>query len=290
MMKRLSILTILIAGSAAAEPSAVMPEKHFEILDKYCLSCHDSDTEKGEVNLDVLEFNIANDIRTAEIWNKVLNALNSGEMPPEDKKQLTAEEKTAFLEDLSTNIVTARKILTDTGGEIALRRLNRREYANTLEDLLGVRPDTSNLPDDQASSEFDTQGGSLFFGSDQLEQYLATARSTLELAIFPAKQRESELIHIEPEDIYVPHYANLAVERLERAKQYYGWLGAGANDEVAKQFGFLDSWQANRAKGGFDSSFKPLHEWLQAPENQKGAAMMVTIKDGFTQMKLPQLR
>lgn len=290
MIKRLSIFPILFVGFAAAEPSAVMPEKHFEVLDKYCLSCHDSDTEKGEVNLDVLEFNIASDIRTAEIWNKVLNALNSGEMPPEDKKQLTAEEKTTFLDDLSTNIVTARKILTDSGGEITLRRLNRREYANTLEDLLGVRPDTSNLPDDQASSEYDTQGASLFFSSDQLEQYLSTAKATLELALSPPKQRESQLIHIEPEDHYVPFYANLAVESLDRAKNYYGWLGAGANDEVAKEFGFLDSWQANRSKDVFDGRFAPLHKWLQAPENRKGAAMMITIKNGFTQMKLPQLR
>ena len=59
MTKHLSIFPILLVGFAAAEPSAVMPEKHFEILDKYCLSCHDSDTEKGEVNLDVLEFNLS---------------------------------------------------------------------------------------------------------------------------------------------------------------------------------------------------------------------------------------
>ncbi|MEM0969513.1 MAG: DUF1592 domain-containing protein, partial [Verrucomicrobiota bacterium] len=271
-------------------PRAIMPERHFEVLDKYCLSCHDSDTEKGSVNLEVLEFNVANDIRTAEIWNKVLNAINSGEMPPENKKQLTAVEKTAFLDDLSTKIVTARKILTDSGGTITLRRLNRREYAHTVESLIGLRPDVSNLPDDRASSEYDTQGASLFFSSDQLEQYLTTAKDALELALFAKPQRASELLRIEPEEHYLPYYANLAVEKLERVQNYYSWLGAGGTDEVAKKFGFLDSWQANRAKDGFDNAFAPLHHWLQAPENQNGAAMMITIKDGFTQMKLPQLR
>lgn len=57
----------------------------------------------------------------------MLNALNSGEMPPEDEKQPSPAEKEAFLADLSRQLVIARKLLADTGGEITMRRLNRRE-------------------------------------------------------------------------------------------------------------------------------------------------------------------
>ncbi|MEM7143810.1 MAG: DUF1592 domain-containing protein [Verrucomicrobiota bacterium] len=288
ILSSMSCLALTLSASPA-ERHAVMPEKHFEVLDKYCLDCHDSSTEKGEVNLDTLSFTLTDDIQTAELWNKVLNALNSGEMPPEDKKQISPEEKTDFLRDLSEQMVLARSILSDSGGEIALRRLNRREYANTLNVLLGVRPNTSNLPDDRANAEFDTEGASLFFSSDQLENYLATARNTLELALLAKSQRPSETIRIEPEDYFYPFYANLAAERLDRAKRYYSFLGAGGTDEAAKQFGFLDAWQGDRSSGASDG-FMQVKKWLDAPENKKGAALMVTIKDGFTQMKFPQLR
>lgn len=291
-MTRLTIVGILGLGSAIAaeDPTAVMPEKHLALLEEFCFDCHDSLTAKGQVNLEDLAFRIDTDIQTAETWQHVLNAINSGEMPPEDKPQLPAKEKTEFLRDLSEKMVVARSILSDTGGEIALRRLNRREYANTLEQLLGVRPDVSLLPDDRAAAEFDTLGASLFFSSDQLEQYLATARKTLELALFAKPQRESETIRIEPEEIYVPIYSKLAAEQHEKAQRYYEWRAAGGTDEVAKQFGFLDRWQADRQLNNFRQSYPPLDKWLTAPENKTGAALMITIKNGFTQIKFPQLR
>ena len=102
------------------------------------------------------------------------------------------------------------------------------------------------LPDDRAAAEFDTLGASLFFSSDQLEQYLATARNTLELALFAKPPQESQTIRIEPEERYLPLYADLAVQRLETAQRYYHWRAAGGTDDVAKKFGFLDGWQAGR--------------------------------------------
>ncbi len=269
---------------------AVMPERHFKMFEKYCLDCHDALTEKGELNLEDLSFNLTEDIQTAETWNHILNSINSGEMPPEDKKQISDDEKTVFLRDLSENMVLARSILSDSGGVITLRRLNRREYGNTLEHLLGVAPDVSLLPDDQASSEFDTMGASLFFSSDQLEQYLATARKTLELALLAKPAKPSEIVRIEPEEIYIPLYAELAKKKLETATSYYSWLAAGGADENSKEFGFLDGWQAGRQINGFRDSYLPLERWLLAPENKTGAALMITIKDGFTSMKLPQVR
>jgi len=279
-----------VGVTEASARAAVMPERHFEMFEKYCLDCHDALTEKGQLNLEDLSFDLTTDIQTAETWNHILNSINSGEMPPEDKKQISDDEKTDFLRDLSENMVLARSILSDSGGVITLRRLNRREYANTLEHLLGVRPDVSLLPDDQGSAEFDTLGASLFFSSDQLEQYLKTAQNTLELAIFAKPQRESETIRIEPEEFYVPHYANIAVERLEIAQRYYDWRAAGGTDDIAKKYNFLDGWQADRQLNNFHETYPPLKKWLTAPENKTGAAMMITIKDGFTQMKAPRLR
>ncbi len=198
------LFTLAFAGvSAGAESSRLfgeMPEKHFAVFDKYCLDCHDSLTEKGSVNLEDLPFTM-DSVESAERWQKVLNSLNSGEMPPDDKKQLTDEEKTEFLADLSNQLVVARDALADSGGVITMRRLNRREYENTIEDLLGVRIHVGDLPDETGSGSFDTDGSSLFFSSDQLETYLRLAEHALDFAMEGGKKPNVAKKRVQTEDL-----------------------------------------------------------------------------------------
>ena len=168
-----------MATASVAKPRVVFPEKHAAFLDAYCMDCHDADTEKGSVNLEGLSFDIET-IEQAETWQKVLNALNSGEMPPKKKKQPEQAEKADFLDDLALTMVTARKALGDSGGKITMRRLNKRDYQNTIESLLGVRLGKELLPDDGSSGDFDTVGSSLFISSDKFEQYLKLGRHAID--------------------------------------------------------------------------------------------------------------
>ena len=158
-----------------------MPERHRALLSQHCQGCHGEEKQKGKFRVDDLPLQIA-DAHTAERWQKVLNAINSGEMPPEEEKQPEARVKTDFLDDLSNVMVAARKSLGDQHGVIALRRLNRREYHNTLRDLLGVEMDVSELPSDTGGTRFDTVGASLFVTSNQIEQYEALGFEALEEA------------------------------------------------------------------------------------------------------------
>ena len=168
------ILAGFIAASGVAQavdPEARFPKKHFDFFEAYCLDCHDSDTQKGKVDLEALSFNVTS-IEQAELWQKVLDAMNAGEMPPEKKPQPKNAEKADFLEDLAQTMVLARKKLSDSGGQITMRRLNRREYQNTIESLTGVSLNVDSLPPDGGSGTFDTEGASQFISSDQFEQYL----------------------------------------------------------------------------------------------------------------------
>ena len=91
-ISRLSLFLILSAWGSTVQSSekadqrihGVMPERHFEVLENYCLDCHDSFEEEGGVNLEELAFTM-DTIETAELWQKVLNVVNSGEMPPKKK-------------------------------------------------------------------------------------------------------------------------------------------------------------------------------------------------------------
>ncbi|MCE9605345.1 MAG: DUF1592 domain-containing protein [Planctomycetia bacterium] len=181
-------LLVIGAQAPAAEPPlkqpaahAVMPERHRALLQTHCLSCHGARKQEGKFRVDDLSFTIAN-IETAERWQKVLNALNSGEMPPTDEKQPANKAKTDFLDDLANVMVAARKSLGDQHGVITMRRLNRREYRNTLRELLGTEINVSELPADTGTGGFDTVGSNLFMSANQFEQYQALGREALDEA------------------------------------------------------------------------------------------------------------
>ena len=128
VMKKIALLlTLLPTTLIAAEPQAMMPAKHMSVFRKYCFDCHDAESKEGKLDLERLAIEISKDIPTAEWWSKILAALNAGEMPPMDSEQITDAEKAAGLEDLSVQMVKARNILSDSGGEITVRWLNRRE-------------------------------------------------------------------------------------------------------------------------------------------------------------------
>lgn len=282
-------VTALTCVSATGQDRvAKMPEKHVGVFKQYCFDCHDSNSEELGVNLQTIPLEISADIETAERWQKVLNAINSGEMPPADSPPIGDADKSAFLEDLSKQMVVARKVLSDSGGVITLRRLNRREYGNTIESLLGVHPDVSTLPVDQAGAGFDTAGASLFFSSDQLEQYLATARRTLELALAPPTTAKMTSVRIEPEDEYTPHYARMAAELQNRYEQAVAWKAQ--SDKPPSAFGILDEYAIGKTISAYKSRYPQLVAYGKRPETKTGAAMILTIKEGgMTRIKFPTL-
>ena len=177
----LALALTTVAGRAAAAPTAKLEARHVELFKANCFACHCSEKQEGGVRLDDLPLEISS-VAAAERWQKVLNVLNSGEMPPEDEPQPDPQVKLEFLADLSQQMVVARKALADQGGRITMRRLSRREYTNTIQDLLGVEPDVSLLPADGGAegAVFDTVGSGLFMSGDQVEQYLAAGRRALE--------------------------------------------------------------------------------------------------------------
>ena len=175
-MRKLSLSTVtaflgLVGLSEAADLVVELPAKHFDLIESYCLDCHDGETQKGKVNLEALSFKV-DTLEQAGLWQKVLDVMNSGEMPPENKRQPMNEEKADFLDDLAQTMVLARRKLSDSGGKITMRRLNRREYHNTIESLTGVSLNVESLPSDEGTGTFDTVGASQFISSDQFEQYL----------------------------------------------------------------------------------------------------------------------
>lgn len=267
-------LLLPLCLNAAETPRAVLPDKHTAFLDKYCLDCHDTATEKGGIDLESLAFDLGT-IESAETWQKVLNTLNSGEMPPDKKPQPTFEEKAALLDDLSAQLVTARKLLSDSGGEITMRRLNRREYENTIHDLLGVEVNAKDLPADTSSDGFDTFGSALFFSSDQFEQYLALARKALDAAIVTGPRPEPKTVRIEAEE-----EANRRVRMIFRGYQKQGFTAwkkwQASKGKPPTDFGFPDDKELEFRKLVWDRESPDFADYLSREETLTGAFLTVS--------------
>ena len=219
--------------AGAADLEVELPARSSALLDSYCLDCHDADTQKGKVNLEALSFHITT-IKQAELWQKVLNALNAGEMPPEKKPQPKNAEKADFLDDLAQTMVLARKKLSDSGGKITMRRLNRREYYNTIESLTGVNLDVSSLPSDGGTGTFDTVGASQFISSDQFEQYSKLGRIAIDEVFERRKLPSSKpfTFRVEPEKTINPKNEKFIKQVEERQERFKRWKKGV--DEAAK--------------------------------------------------------
>jgi hypothetical protein len=260
----LSCIAVLLAHpvifAAEQPPQVVMPSQHQALLRDCCVRCHGEQKQEGTFRVDDLPFTIAT-LESAERWQKVLNQLNSGDMPPEDEKQPDGMAKTNFLDDLSNVMVAARRSLGDQHGVITMRRLNRREYRNTLRELLGVEINVSELPSDTSSGGFDTSGANLFMSSNQLEQYQALGREALTEAFErQAAAAVEKKLHYEGETTTskVRDFVKYQIDAQERAKK---WVKAV--EEAAALPENAEIVAAIKAETKNDSRFR--REWARIP-------------------------
>jgi hypothetical protein len=221
---------LMLACPAVAEaPRSVMPERHRALLVAHCVKCHGAGAESG-VRLDDLALAI-DDVGVADRWQKVLAVLNAGEMPPEDEPQPDPVAKTDFLDDLSNTLADARRLLVDQQGVIAMRRLNRREYAATIRALVGVDIDVADLPPDTGPDSFDTVGGNLFMSSNQFELYLELGRRAITQALARLGTRGQQLIRRDEPESLIAGLRKMAEQAFEPGARAERW--AAAIEEVA---------------------------------------------------------
>ena len=122
-------LSVFICGSLAESIATPIPEKPFALIEKYCLDCHDSDTEKGDINLDVESIDWTS-AESQHLWERVLKAMDEGMMPPAKKKQPTAAEREELSLWLDSSLLKNIAI-----NRTPPRRLSNTEYETTIKQL-----------------------------------------------------------------------------------------------------------------------------------------------------------
>jgi uncharacterized protein DUF1592/uncharacterized protein DUF1588/uncharacterized protein DUF1587/uncharacterized protein DUF1585/uncharacterized protein DUF1595 len=170
---------LLVLGVAAAAAATLPPAAQRDLIDKYCMDCHNYADYAGGVEFEV--FDPANAHEEAKLVERMLRKLRAGMMPPAGKPRPDFATLQAFAQSLETEVDAHAK--PDLHAP-QLHRLNRAEYANAVRDLLGLEIDSTRfLTADDSSRGFDNQAGALTLSPALLEAYLSAAARVARVAM-----------------------------------------------------------------------------------------------------------
>ena len=165
------IFLILTPFAFSKKENRFFPQKVLPLLEEYCYDCHGDGAKKGDFAMDEL-VSLGNFDQHSKKWDWVWKNLYHRNMPPANVPQpfdpeismiLSWIEQAAFGHDSSEY----------DPGHVVLRRLNRIEYENTVEDLFKIKIDARNyLPADDTGYGFDTIGEVLTLSPLVMEKYL----------------------------------------------------------------------------------------------------------------------
>src|SRR5437763_470231 len=170
-----------VSSRRAAAAAPATPAR--ELVDTYCISCHNERTRAANLILDKADTERPGN--SAENWEKVIVKLRSRSMPPPGgarRPDNATYDRTAGWLESELDRAAAAHVNPGRPGE--LHRLNRTEYANAVRDLLGIEIDpTTMLPPDEQAHGFDTNADALSIQPALLDRYLAAAATITRLAV-----------------------------------------------------------------------------------------------------------
>ena len=200
-------------------------------LENYCISCHDSRREAGGVAFDLFT-GTDHATKSRKLWENVQRLVANGEMPPAKRTQPTMEEKDIFLQQLDETLLQIDCAGPKHPGRVTLRRLNRQEYNNTIQDLTGVQlTPADSFPADDVGYGFDNIGDVLSIQPILLEKYMNAADDILNTAIeLPQNVKEIRQnfnrrnLRYEPRSARQRGPSRGKVEHLEFSTEGSAWL------------------------------------------------------------------
>ena len=168
------LLTATLSAATAVGPR--------ELLDAYCIACHNEQAPTAGLALDRIDASAPG--AKPKTWEGVIAKLRAGSMPPPGSPRPDPagyDSVVGFLEDEIDRAWTANP---NTGRISAVHRLNRTEYNNAIRDLFALDIDVRPLlpGDETADGSFDNFAEVLSISTTHLERYMSVARQVTRLA------------------------------------------------------------------------------------------------------------
>ncbi|HEX5499375.1 MAG TPA: DUF1587 domain-containing protein, partial [Thermomicrobiales bacterium] len=182
----------LSAGHAQAEPQpdgfGALAEEYLgqtrPLVKRFCLECHSTAKQEGDLDLERFA-TLAEVRRGTQVWLKVVEMLDDGEMPPKDARQLSLEQRKELRGWIERYLTAEALASAGDPGPVVLRRLSNAEYDYTVRDLTGLDlHSTREFPADSAAGEgFTNAGNALVMSPALLAKYLDAAKEIARHAV-----------------------------------------------------------------------------------------------------------
>lgn len=168
-----------LGGPALSAQTPEVPSR--ALIDRYCITCHNERLLTAGLALDTVDLSRVDD--NAEILERVVRKLRSGQMPPEGRPRPDAATLDGFLTSLEATLDHAAD-LTPNPGRVASHRLNRLEYVNAIQDLLALEINGEELlPSDMAGFGFDNNADVLSVTPSLMARYISAATKISRAAV-----------------------------------------------------------------------------------------------------------
>ncbi len=115
------------------------------VLRAHCVRCHGGEGE-AEADVDLSGLRREDSGQHADLISRIIQAIDRGEMPPEDEPQIAPKQRTRLLADLRTLLAAAAE---NHAGypHTPVRRMNRFQYNNAVVDLFQLNCIVFTLPE-----------------------------------------------------------------------------------------------------------------------------------------------
>src|SRR5262249_54562968 len=152
-------------------------ERVAPLFQKSCFGCHGVAKPKGDLRIDKLNPDFVKG-KDGDHWRDVLDRLSFGDMPPPTAPALQKEDRELMAAWIAQEL---RRAALAKNQATYFRRLTRREYERTMQDLFGLPIEFgARLPEDGRSKDgFRNNGDVLRMSPFQYETYLQIADETL---------------------------------------------------------------------------------------------------------------
>jgi hypothetical protein len=183
-MKRrvhLAVMTACAALAGSMSPAVLAQQPGWEVIEGYCFQCHNDEDWAGSVAFSIMD--PAAIPQNAEVWEHAIRKLKGGQMPPPGAERPENNELLVSTAEWLENTIDSSVDRTPAG-RIPLRRLNRREYAYAIRDLLGMEINAAALlPQDDLKHGYDNNAEALQVSPAFIDQYLNAARTIAHNAV-----------------------------------------------------------------------------------------------------------
>lgn len=172
------------SSSLSTADDVSMSETNVDFVTKNCLECHSGYNPEAGFSVADVDASLADDY-SIRFWTQIHDRVALGEMPPKGADQPSSAERATFVTAASRALIKA----DSQTREVVLRRLNRVEYENTVNDLFGIDVRLQAiLPEDASANGFDNNGDALAVSTELMQAYLEAADAALDAVFGPDKE------------------------------------------------------------------------------------------------------